>query len=74
MDADIQAITAFLESVHPYDTLPRDELASVARSFRRMEFKSNSLIYVGDSSTAHGRNRKAPPGLATASAVFAPSR
>ena len=48
MDADIQAITAFLESVHPYDTLPRDELASVARSFRRMEFKSNSLIYVFD--------------------------
>lgn len=48
MDADIQAITAFLESVHPYDTLPRDELASVAGSFRRMVFRANALIYVYD--------------------------
>lgn len=48
MDAEIKAITAFLESVHPYDTLPRDELASVAGSFRRMVFRANSLIYVHD--------------------------
>ncbi|SDF92495.1 DUF294 nucleotidyltransferase-like domain-containing protein [Rhodobacter capsulatus] len=46
MEPDCQAILAFLETVHPYDTLPRDELAAVARSFRRMEFRAQALIYV----------------------------
>lgn len=46
MNADLQAIIAFLETVHPYDTLPRDELARVAGSFRRMEFRPEALIYV----------------------------
>lgn len=46
MDSDRQAIVAFLETVHPYDTLPRDELADVATSFRRMEFRPEALIYV----------------------------
>ncbi len=46
METDQKAITAFLETVHPYDTLPRDELADVARSFRRMEFRPEALIYV----------------------------
>ncbi|TKD14653.1 cyclic nucleotide-binding/CBS domain-containing protein [Rhodobacter capsulatus] len=46
MEPDCQAILAFLETVHPYDTLPRDELAEVARSFRRMEFRPEALIYV----------------------------
>ncbi|SOB93887.1 DUF294 nucleotidyltransferase-like domain-containing protein [Rhodobacter maris] len=46
METDRQAIIAFLETVHPYDTLPRDELADVASSFRRMEFRPEALIYV----------------------------
>ena len=46
MEPDRQAILAFLETVHPYDTLPRDELAEVARSFRRMDFRPEALIYV----------------------------
>ncbi len=46
METDRQAIIAFLETVHPYDTLPRDELAEVATSFRRMEFRPEALIYV----------------------------
>ena len=46
METDRQAIIAFLETVHPYDTLPRDELAEVANSFRRMEFRPEALIYV----------------------------
>lgn len=48
MEADAQSVVAFLETVHPYDTLPRDELAQVASSFRRMEFAANTLIYVYD--------------------------
>ena len=46
MTAELEPVLAFLETVHPYDTLPRDELASVARSFRRMEFRAGMLIYV----------------------------
>ncbi|MGD9917474.1 MAG: DUF294 nucleotidyltransferase-like domain-containing protein [Paenirhodobacter sp.] len=46
MEPDRDAIIAFLETVHPYDTLPRDELASVATSFRRMEFRAGTLVYV----------------------------
>ena len=32
-------IVAFLETVHPYDSLPRDELARVAGSFSRREYR-----------------------------------
>lgn len=46
MDKTASAILAFLESVHPYDTLPRDELARVATSFRRMEFPARTPIYM----------------------------
>ena len=46
MDTDRDAIIAFLETVHPYDTLSRDELVAVAGVFRRMEFKAGALVYV----------------------------
>ncbi len=52
MDSDRQTIIAFLETVHPYDTLPRDELAEVAGSFRRMEFRAGTLVYVYDTPVA----------------------
>ncbi|MCE5975236.1 DUF294 nucleotidyltransferase-like domain-containing protein [Sinirhodobacter sp. WL0062] len=48
METDVNSIIAFLETVHPYDTLPRDELEQVASSFRRMEFRAGTLIYVID--------------------------
>jgi CBS domain-containing protein len=38
-------ILAFLETVHPYDTLPKDELARVAGSFVRREFPAGSEVY-----------------------------
>ncbi|THD85051.1 cyclic nucleotide-binding/CBS domain-containing protein [Aliigemmobacter aestuarii] len=38
-------IIGFLESVHPYDTLPRDELARVAGSFSRREFAAGEEVY-----------------------------
>jgi len=38
-------IAAFLETVHPYDTLPQDELARVASSFRRMVLDAGQQIY-----------------------------
>ena len=38
-------ITAFLETVHPYDSLPRDELARVAGSFSRREYAQGEEIY-----------------------------
>ncbi|ADE84121.1 DUF294 nucleotidyltransferase-like domain-containing protein [Rhodobacter capsulatus] len=46
METDREAHIAFLETVHPYDTLPREELETVASAFRRMEFRPGSLIYV----------------------------
>ena len=46
METDREAHIAFLETVHPYDTLPREELETVAAAFRRMEFRPGSLIYV----------------------------
>jgi len=46
MQTDREAHIAFLETVHPYDTLPREELHDVAAAFRRMEFRPGSLIYV----------------------------
>ena len=51
MEKTGSAVLAFLESVHPYDTLPRDELARVAGSFRRMEVPANSTIYTVDGPT-----------------------
>ena len=38
-------VLAFLESVHPYDTLPQDELTRVASCFSRREFPAGSEIY-----------------------------
>jgi CBS domain-containing protein len=46
MEKTAATVLAFLESVHPYDTLPRDELARVATSFRRMEFPTGTPIYI----------------------------
>ena len=49
MDTQIDAILAFLETVHPYDSLPRDELARVAASFSRREYLAGNEIYsIGD--------------------------
>lgn len=41
----MRGIIAFLETVHPYDSLPQDELARVARSFGRREFGADQPIY-----------------------------
>ena len=35
----------FLQSVHPYDTLPLDELTRVANSFSRIEYPAGTVIY-----------------------------
>ena len=49
MSADLPNTIAFLETVHPYDTLPKDELARVAGSFMRNEFPADTLVYqIGD--------------------------
>jgi CBS domain-containing protein len=49
MTSDTSLIIGFLESVHPYDALPQDELARVAGSFGRREIAAGSTIYsVGD--------------------------
>ncbi len=45
MDETQQKIIGFLESVHPYDTLSQDEMARVAGSFSRREFKAGEEIY-----------------------------
>ncbi|MCC5986507.1 MAG: cyclic nucleotide-binding/CBS domain-containing protein [Pararhodobacter sp.] len=45
MDQQSQTILTFLESVHPYDSLPQDELARVANSFSRREYPAGSEIY-----------------------------
>jgi len=45
MSDDLQATIAFLETVHPYDTLPKDELVRVAGCFSRSEYPANTLIY-----------------------------
>ncbi|WP_149141009.1 DUF294 nucleotidyltransferase-like domain-containing protein [Gemmobacter caeruleus] len=39
------AVLAFLESVHPYDSLPQDEMARVALSFSRRDFTSGEEVY-----------------------------
>ncbi len=42
-------ILEFLENVHPYDSLPQDELARVASCFSRREVPAGTAIYtVGD--------------------------
>lgn len=45
MDAALQTIIGFLQTVHPYDGLPQDELTRVARSFSRREYPAGSQIY-----------------------------
>lgn len=49
MDDQVQAIADFLETVHPYDSLPPDELAQVAGSFGRRELPAGTMVYtLGD--------------------------
>jgi CBS domain-containing protein len=45
MDDAQHRILAFLQTVHPYDSLPRDELARVAGFFSRREFPAGAEIY-----------------------------
>ncbi len=45
MDHSLETIIAFLETVHPYDSLPQDELARVASSFSRREYGPGEEIY-----------------------------
>ncbi|QYK41312.1 MAG: cyclic nucleotide-binding/CBS domain-containing protein [Paracoccaceae bacterium] len=45
MDAQLQTILGFLETVHPYDSLPQDELARVAGSFSRREYAAGEEVY-----------------------------
>jgi len=45
MDKTQDLIAAFLETVHPYDSLPQDELARVASSFSRREYPAGEEIY-----------------------------
>ncbi|MCB1405029.1 MAG: cyclic nucleotide-binding/CBS domain-containing protein [Rhodobacteraceae bacterium] len=45
MDMQVETIRAFLETVHPYDSLPQDELARVAASFSRREYPAGDEIY-----------------------------
>ena len=45
MDTRLQTIIGFLETVHPYDSLPQDELARVAGSFSRREYKAKEEVY-----------------------------
>lgn len=45
MDTTQDAIIGFLQTVHPYDSLPRDEMARVATSFSRRKFNAGEEIY-----------------------------
>ena len=45
MSDSVEKIAAFLATVHPYDSLPRDELARVAGSFSRREPPASTEIY-----------------------------
>jgi CBS domain-containing protein len=45
MDHPDQAIISFLETVHPYDTLSKDDLARVAGVFARREYAAGYEIY-----------------------------
>ncbi len=45
MEQDATGLLAFLETVHPYDSLPRDEMARVAASFSRRHYDDAAVIY-----------------------------
>ena len=45
MDKPNVAIISFLETVHPYDTLSKDDLAQVAGVFMRQEYAAGDEIY-----------------------------
>jgi CBS domain-containing protein len=45
MDQDSTKLLAFLETVHPYDSLPRDEMVRVAASFSRRHYDDAAVIY-----------------------------
>jgi len=45
MEQDDSPLLAFLETVHPYDSLPRDEMARVAASFSRRHYDDGAVIY-----------------------------
>jgi CBS domain-containing protein len=45
MEQDTTGLLAFLETVHPYDSLPRDEMARVAVSFSRRHYDDAAVIY-----------------------------
>jgi CBS domain-containing protein len=45
MGADLQPVIAFLEGVHPYDTLTRDELVRVAGFFSRRVLAKGEAVY-----------------------------
>ena len=45
MNAELQDNVALLETVHPYNTLPKDELARVAGFFVRKEMPAETLVY-----------------------------
>ncbi len=52
MEQDASQIPAFLETVHPYDSLPRDEMVRVAASFSRRHYEDAAVIYaVGEPMT-----------------------
>lgn len=42
---DHDDIITFLQSVHPYDSLPQDELARVAGSFSRRDYPAGTEVY-----------------------------
>lgn len=44
----MDAITSFLAGLHPYDTLPEDERARVARSFTRSQLAEGQIVYTLD--------------------------
>ena len=48
MDQTTEAIVGFLETVHPYDSLPHEELTRVASSFVGREFLGGEVIYRAD--------------------------
>lgn len=41
----MSGISEFISTVHPYDSLPRDELARVAASFSRRSYPAGAAIY-----------------------------
>lgn len=45
MEPKIETVRSFLETVHPYDSLPQDELAHVASSFSRRDVPAGETIY-----------------------------